>query len=183
MLVIVSIVMLGFFTFAGNLYKERQTVKTSLSGKQRLESSASLRLQLWQSAFQIWLKHPLLGVGLNNMRESLEKELQIRVKTGCAHNSYLQFLAETGIIGFSIFVYLLYLYYRIVSTLKSYDDFYKEITPYLKAILYSWLIFSIFFSFQFTAVFWIFLSLPFCTMQAVESETEQPKAYGIIKQT
>ena len=38
MMVIVSIVMLGFFTFAGNLYRERKTVQTSLSGKQRLES-------------------------------------------------------------------------------------------------------------------------------------------------
>lgn len=183
MMVIVSIVMLGFFTFAGNLYSERKTVQTSLSGKQRLESSASLRLQLWQSAFQIWLKNPLLGTGLNNMRESLEKELQIRVKTGCAHNSYLQFLAETGIIGLSIFIYLLYLNYMMVAALKAYGGFYGEITLYLRAILYSWLIFSIFFSFQFTAVYWLFLSLPFCTMQAVESETEQTNAYGIIKQT
>jgi O-antigen ligase len=123
-----------------------------------------------------------MGVGLNNWRESVEKELKIRHRTGCVHNSYLQFLAETGIIGFSIFIYLLYLNYRIVSALKAYGGFYEEITLYLKAILYSWLIFSIFFSFQFTAVYWLFLSLPFCTMQAVESETEQIKAYGVRQQ-
>ena len=178
MMVIVSIVMLGFFTFAGNLYRERKTIQTSLSGKQRLESSASVRLQYWQAAFQIWLNHPLLGVGLNNWRESVERELKIRLKTGCVHNSYLQFLAETGIIGFSIFIYLLNLNYRMVSTLTAYGGFYGEITLYLRAILYSWLIFSIFFSFQFTAVYWLFLSLPFCTMQAVESETAQTKKYG-----
>jgi O-antigen ligase len=183
MLVIVSIAMLGFFTFARNLYIERKTVQTSLAGKQRLESSASVRLLYWQTAFQIWLKHPLVGVGLYNWRENVEKELKIRLKTACVHNSYLQFLAETGIIGFSIFIYLLYLNYMMVSALKAYGGFYEEITLYLRAILYSWLLFSIFFSFQFTAVYWLFLSLPFSAMQAVESETEQVNKYGIKKQT
>jgi O-antigen ligase len=183
LMVIVGIIILGFYTFARDLYVERKTVQTTLSGKEKLEHSASVRFVYWQNALQIWLNHPLIGVGLNNWRESVQKELGIWLRTACVHNSYLQFLAETGIIGLSIFVYLLWLNYRTVATLKAYGGFYEEIALPLKAILYSWLIFSTFFSFQFTAVYWLFLSLPFCTMQTVESEPLRIEAHERINYT
>jgi hypothetical protein len=56
---------------------------------------ASGRYRLWGIAFQLWLEHPFLGIGLSEYLRN----------TGLVvHNSYLQFLTELGVVGLTIFV-------------------------------------------------------------------------------
>ncbi len=55
------------------------------------------RVGLWGGAIQIFLKHPILGIG----SYSLESPNQLG---GFAHNTFLSIMAELGIIGFLIFV-------------------------------------------------------------------------------
>lgn len=75
------------------------------------------RTDLWQVAWRMTADHPVAGVGLNNfvveakeyVRQpgSLEFVNLIAERPHVAHNTYLQFLAETGVIGLALFLALL----------------------------------------------------------------------------
>ncbi|MBI2334904.1 O-antigen ligase family protein [Candidatus Daviesbacteria bacterium] len=80
--------------------------------------SASLRLNTWQQGWQIFEKHPLLGVGFNAYRFALaEFDLggeQFLKSHGSSGNdaSLLFVLATTGILGLASFMFFLYLLIR-----------------------------------------------------------------------
>lgn len=72
------------------------------------------RTELWQVALRMWQDHPIAGVGLNNyivesagyVREpgNLEAVQLIAERPHVAHNTYLQMLAETGLVGLTLFL-------------------------------------------------------------------------------
>jgi O-antigen ligase len=71
------------------------------------------RIVLWTSAIMAFLEHPILGVGIGNMRIVHEVVPEVKlipywawVKGMSAHNVLLHYMAETGIIGASALVYL-----------------------------------------------------------------------------
>ena len=72
--------------------------------------SNSERILMWQSALAMWRDYPLTGIGLNNYRQMADGKymspLYQEAMHPHAHNSYLSFLAETGLIGFSGFLIL-----------------------------------------------------------------------------
>lgn len=59
-----------------------------------LESGGSGRLETWKATFNLFLAHPLLGVGFRT------HETALKINSS-AHNGYLALLAEIGVIGFS----------------------------------------------------------------------------------
>lgn len=71
--------------------------------------SNSERLLLWHSAWQMFLDHPLTGVGaenfsfqyLTNYMSPLAKE-----RLGHAHSNFFQILAEQGLLGILAFIYM-----------------------------------------------------------------------------
>ncbi len=74
------------------------------------ESSFSRRSQLNKISWQMFLDHPLTGVGLNNFTVSMEKYGYVTATTRFlqpVHNLYLLILSETGLIGVFAFLYLL----------------------------------------------------------------------------
>lgn len=83
----------------------------------QFDSSGTGRTALWTVAWRITEDHPVAGVGLDNFIEQapkytlqpgkLELVSNIAEKPHVAHNVYLQFLAETGFIGATLFVLLL----------------------------------------------------------------------------
>jgi len=74
------------------------------------------RSELWDVAWEVVGDHPVVGVGLNNFRtvsgryvrrpQSLEFAELINERPIVVHNVYLQLLAETGIVGLSLFLIL-----------------------------------------------------------------------------
>lgn len=77
----------------------------------KLDESSSIRIDLWKAYFQMFLDHPILGVGYQQGRDLLP---QYYAKLGItqdfishAHNDYIQMLGETGIIGFASFIFLI----------------------------------------------------------------------------
>jgi len=78
--------------------------------------SNSTRLGLWKSALMIFRDNPINGVGINNFRRAYKSGYeQPNVDPfSHAHNTYLNFLSETGILGFSA---LLYLFFSILKYL------------------------------------------------------------------
>ncbi|MBX3329772.1 MAG: O-antigen ligase family protein [Nitrospira sp.] len=59
-----------------------------------LESGGSGRLETWKVTWNLFLSHPILGVGFRT------HEAVLKVASS-AHNGYLALLAEIGVIGFS----------------------------------------------------------------------------------
>ena len=84
------------------------------------------RILMWQSATNMFLEHPFLGVGIGNYydeyihhyRSPLSRETQ-----GHPHNVFLFILSESGIFGgFSFLILYFYLFYHSIKTyLKSHS--------------------------------------------------------------
>jgi O-antigen ligase len=96
--------------------------------------NVTLRFKLWQTAFAVFSDHPIRGVGIGNFPEyyieaarqheigpffefGVDAVESIRV----AENTYLQMLAEMGIIGFicSVLVVLVFFRMLIATALKA----------------------------------------------------------------
>ena len=70
----------------------------------------------FKSAYNIFIDNPIYGVGIKHFRHECKKPKykDIYSCTTHPHNTYLQLLAETGIIGFSfIFIIFLFLSYQV----------------------------------------------------------------------
>jgi O-antigen ligase len=73
------------------------------------EGSAASRLLYWKSAIALWKDYPMLGVGFGSANQQLLFPQYTGLPYGqVVHNTYLQLLADSGIIALLIFVYLLF---------------------------------------------------------------------------
>lgn len=70
--------------------------------------STSGRYDLWLNAFQCWLQSPILGCGFYQ----LDKYSNLSAHP---HNLFIQILTETGLIGLSFLLYVIFLILRNIS--------------------------------------------------------------------
>ena len=63
-----------------------------------LNRLTSGRFYLWKNAWQLFLKSPVFGIGWSSFSEN------VVTTVNNVHNCYLQFLCETGIVGFAAIV-------------------------------------------------------------------------------
>ena len=78
-------------------------------------------------------ENPIFGIGPKMFREDCMLEIYF-VNRGCTshpHNFYIQLLAENGLVGFiiffSIFIFLLFIYFKNIINYKKYkNDIYFE---------------------------------------------------------
>lgn len=87
------------------------------------------RIALWKGALMMFKANPVNGVGSNNFEKIYLKSYKQPNTTASshAHNTYLNFLAETGIIGFSALIYLFFSIskYLFIAYQKLEDEFSK----------------------------------------------------------
>jgi O-antigen ligase len=57
------------------------------------------RTEIWSETIDLWLKHPIVGIGFRQHEQFLAG--------APAHNAYLAMLADTGVFGLLIYVFLL----------------------------------------------------------------------------
>lgn len=66
------------------------------------------RILIWQSAWNMFKDHPILGVGLGQYTVNYQKKYILpqakEPNLGHAHNNFMQMLAENGIVGFAGFI-------------------------------------------------------------------------------
>lgn len=87
-----------------------------MGGGGGLDDSANYRLEAWKAALRMSLHHPLFGVGLDNFSDSFYNFSSGIVKYDMvAHNSWLSVLAETGFLGFYLFIKIVYLVFKSIS--------------------------------------------------------------------
>lgn len=83
----------------------------------QLKGAYSTRFIVWGTAFEIWKKHPWLGVGPENFGEEFNHVQTVEQNYGeswnliwhKAHNEFIHYLTTTGIIGFSAYFWLIVL--------------------------------------------------------------------------
>ena len=76
------------------------------------DNSDNGRLELWEKAWETWKSYPFFGVGLGGM---------YRLTDRATHNTYLELLSETGLVGLCIFgAFLIKLSKKIYSIEKKY---------------------------------------------------------------
>jgi O-antigen ligase len=72
------------------------------------EISANTRVEIWRETWQLIKTHPWLGVGLGGYESTFisHKKVAPLNLVDFAHNDYLQYLAELGVIGFALLGFL-----------------------------------------------------------------------------
>ncbi len=81
------------------------------------------RLALWGAAGAMFIQHPVLGVGYGNYRMLYSDYIPMATPNQLdAHDLYLQFLSETGTIGFLVFSIMIAGFIRIASKLARDAD-------------------------------------------------------------
>jgi O-antigen ligase len=109
LLVIFIFAILGLWLLSDNIVTIVQSIMPSIS---QGTDTAGLRYALWKAGWRMWLHYPFQGVGIGMYPRQLRyfgQDLMapLYLKGAVAHNTYVQILAETGLIGFGIFMLLL----------------------------------------------------------------------------
>jgi hypothetical protein len=102
-------------------------VASSLMQYEPLQRSTSLdtftvdtRSSLYLGALLLFLQHPFIGIGLTNFSYLTSSVVDWYYTPAAAHNTYLQVLAENGIIGFILFFApIVYLFCRNLKKAKE----------------------------------------------------------------
>lgn len=87
-----------------------------------LDRSSELRIIVWEKSIEMFKNNPVFGVGFNT-------STHFGFELGDTHNIYLKILVEQGIIGFLLFLILLFL-----SSRYSWRLYKKGKDPFLKGI-------------------------------------------------
>jgi O-antigen ligase len=157
---VMGLLLLGFSFFAMDLYKQRKTVVTTLSGKTQYDSSSGYRLELSTMALKLWLMHPVFGVGYQNFVESAKNEFGVH-RRHVPHDIFLSLLCETGLPGLSLFILILIQSYKATASLKQRGDFYDDLAGYFQISLLAWIILLFFSTSINNAMMWIIIAFPF----------------------
>lgn len=172
----------------------------AISNKARLEEftdfkkgSAAVRLELWKTGVQAYLKKPWLGYGLENQPEAYvhyyksDWALYARPDTYSdrAHNLILDILLTSGVIGLLFFSYFIYwIFSNLIKALK--DKKYHDLSAFL---LWSLTVYLVSLLFNFSVIitniyFWLIVALAFViadkSLIVVETDEEKPNLARII---
>lgn len=103
------------------------------------DTESMTRFSMWALAWNLFRKNPIFGIGWNGYKYQFFQYLydpKMRAERYAylnAHNVYLQLLAETGIIGFSLYMSgVISVFRRSINALTKKD---KEIPPAIKSVL------------------------------------------------
>lgn len=101
---------MGFFWVltqaSGTILDPAHILDAILSGS----DTVGARYDFWRAGLAMWTDHPVAGIGIGRFRSYLLAYWQSYrpIIAWTPHNTYVQVLSETGIIGFIIFIILLY---------------------------------------------------------------------------
>lgn len=115
------------------------------------------RVSLWWATLSIFIKHPIFGSGAGTLRTIIGAD---------THNTFLSIMAETGIIGFTLFLIMLLCVFAIVVHLPNIYSWHWI------TVLSTWVIGVSSLSWEFRKPTWLLLSLI-----VIESSLLQRSAY------
>jgi O-antigen ligase len=138
-------------------------VKTEMTRAIFATGSISDRVNMLGTSYQIFMKHPVIGNGLNtffvNFMKYRNDEWKDK-KGSYAHNCYLQMAADTGLVGLAGFLFLIFSYFRaVIKELRVIkDDFYRMALWGISIGVFAFLVHSFFdtnlYSLNLATLFW-----------------------------
>jgi len=121
---IIPVVLLTAVFCGKNLYGNR-------SGQEGvIDPTVETRLLMLKDASRMFESHPWTGIGLNTYYKTHKKNRSLAIPPSYAHNSYIQMIAEVGIIGFMSFMALMIYWFG-----RGMSAFGKSRDPELKFLL------------------------------------------------
>lgn len=173
LLAVVAVLVIGWQTLLPVSVQERIAMTTGDAAEgQTFDSSAEERINLWEDAMVLFKQNPITGTGFETY------ESMGRLGYADTHNYYLKVLAETGVIGFFLFLVLLWKLFRSgVSLFFITDDpFWRGLSLGFIALLASTVVLNLFgdrWSYQqVDGYLWVILG---CVMSGLQIE-ESAKA-------
>lgn len=140
------------------------------------DSSNAYRFKIWEITSQIIRDHKMIGVGFGYLPFKETYVTYIRtMSVSHAHNTYLQILAETGIIGFSVFLafFVVLFKYAYIDLIKSGDSYIRTMAAGLiagiGALLTQGIVENVFYMPKIILTFWILVSFIF-TLSKIKRE-------------
>ena len=102
-----------------------------------INSSVGHRIHYWKISFEMFMNSPILGSGAGGFRNALlmTKDPFFSEGHGHAHNEYITLISQNGLIGFSLFVYLISATFK-----KSYQIKDRAESAYMRVILLVFLV-------------------------------------------
>jgi O-antigen ligase len=121
-----GIVLVSLLSWLGG--KELTTRVASISTETRTEISGGMRLSIDRDALHMFRQHPVLGWGLGTFPTVYPqfRSFYTNFFVNAAHDDYMQFLTETGLLGFATILWFLVVLYR--SALRKIGDWTSDIT-------------------------------------------------------
>jgi len=112
------------------LFAYTTEIREIINMRVRLDASIGDRIVLLNKGIKLFLQHPLIGIGIGNFPVYIKKyglvsldgipwHHEIALKEMEAHNMYLAFLVETGILGFIFFLWIIYRGWRNFSCFRN----------------------------------------------------------------
>lgn len=91
-------------------------IRTEGPGTSQALASLSFRKQLFQIAWWEFLENPVMGVGYGNIGSRAKTYSSMLNTKSTAENTYIEILAELGLIGFSAYLMFLYVAWTAMRT-------------------------------------------------------------------
>jgi O-antigen ligase len=152
-MMIVSLVCLAFLYAAGSFIQLdfNQIITSRITDFST--DGGSGRFELWSQALNYFMAHPLFGIGAFNFSEYYAFDHNEKLYV---HNTYLEILVESGIIGFLF--YFSFLLMLVIAFFRT--KLHKE-SPYIVLTLFAFLLQMVSLSLIINEAFFIFLALAF----------------------
>lgn len=116
------LVFLVFFQWqAGNVMQQRSDAIVDIEG----ENSAGDRITAWKGGAQMLMEHPLTGVGLGNFVVAIPDFAESRKMV--AHNTAVQFFAESGFFAGTAYLMLIFLFFRAAKEIRGWCREHREL--------------------------------------------------------
>jgi O-antigen ligase len=129
-----------------------------------------IRMRLWKAGLQYFTEHPFIGSGVGNFRAAVSPRI---AETIVAHNTFIELLAEEGIIGFTIMCAFWLMLGRMVYLMRREDRLFWATVFLVWAVCVSTL------SWEFNKSTWFIyacLMAHFSTIQTRKQRAELAKA-------
>jgi len=110
LLILVFVIAVAWQTLLPTSVVDRITMTTAKTEEGQIEHSAAVRLGLWDHAWNLFMKNPVIGVGYGGFEFSVPEGVYQQWKD--THNYYLKMLCEQGIVGFGLFLTVLLVAFR-----------------------------------------------------------------------
>ena len=95
---VMTIILLITFAPKASLERAYSSVESISSG------TLNYRTVIWSASIDQWKKSPVIGTGIGGLKYALNKS---HVNYSGAHNTYLEFLTEMGIVGLALYLILI----------------------------------------------------------------------------